>query len=82
MYFLNNNRIVFEKCQQHTFVPVQVKNGKNIKILYGKAKKPVAMITPIGSTNSPRKIGILDGKTTIEFRDDFAITPEELVAIQ
>ena len=63
-------------------VLVQVKNGENIKILYGKAKKPVAMIVPISNTNSPRKIGILDGKTRIEFSDDFAMTPEELLALQ
>ena len=43
-------------------VLVRVKNGENIEILYGKAKKPVAMIVPIENMDSPRPIGILDGK--------------------
>ena len=29
-----------------------------------------------------RKIGILDGKTDIQFRDDFAMTTEELFELQ
>jgi antitoxin (DNA-binding transcriptional repressor) of toxin-antitoxin stability system len=41
---------------------VQVKNGENVKILYGKSKKPVAMLVPIENRNSPRRIGILEGK--------------------
>jgi ribosomal protein S20 len=28
-----------------------------------------------------RKIGLLDGKAKIEFRDDFAITTEELLSV-
>jgi antitoxin (DNA-binding transcriptional repressor) of toxin-antitoxin stability system len=43
---------------------VQVKNGENVKILYGKSKKPVAMLVPIENRNSPRRIGILEGKAT------------------
>ena len=41
-----------------------VKNGENVKILYGKTKKPIAMIVPIENINTPRRIGILDGKAT------------------
>jgi antitoxin (DNA-binding transcriptional repressor) of toxin-antitoxin stability system len=26
----------------------QVKNGEKVKILYGKSKKPIAMIIPLG----------------------------------
>jgi len=43
-------------------VIVRVKNGENIKVLYGKSKKPVAMIVPVENMNSPRRIGILEGK--------------------
>ena len=46
----------------------RVKNGENVKILYGKSKKPVAMIVPIENQNRPRQIGILDGIAT--FRED------------
>ena len=58
----------------------EVSHGKTIGITYGRAKKPVAMIVPYHdeAKKTERKIGILDGKVTIEFRDDFAMTAEEL----
>ena len=40
---------------------VQVKNGERVKILYGKSKKPVAMIVPLGNADSPRRLGALEG---------------------
>ena len=57
-----------------------VRLGEKIGILYGRAKKPVAMIVPYvdEEKKAERKIGILDGKVTIEFKDDFAMTTEEL----
>jgi antitoxin (DNA-binding transcriptional repressor) of toxin-antitoxin stability system len=61
----------------------KVKNGEKVGILYGKAKKPVAMIIPYNEGKRiERKIGILDGKIKIEFRDDFEMTSEELLGIQ
>ena len=59
----------------------EVKQGKKVGILYGRAKKPVAMIVPYCEEKTERKIGILDGKVSIEFRDDFAITAEELCSL-
>ena len=58
----------------------EVSHGKTIGITYGRAKKPVAMIVPYQNDEkkAERKIGILDGKVTIEFKDDFAMTTEEL----
>jgi len=57
----------------------EVKNGKKVGIVYGRKKEPVAMIVPYSQEKkAERKIGILDGKVTIEFRDDFAMTDEEL----
>jgi prevent-host-death family protein len=57
----------------------EVRQGQKVGILYGKAKKPVAMIVPYHEEKkSKRKIGILDGKANIQFRDDFAMTTEEL----
>ena len=57
----------------------EVRHGKKVGILYGRAKDPVAMIVPYKEEKkSERKIGILDGKVTIEFRDDFEMTAEEL----
>jgi antitoxin (DNA-binding transcriptional repressor) of toxin-antitoxin stability system len=58
----------------------EVKQGNRIGILYGRAKKPVAMIVPyIEEKANRRKIGILDGKIKIKFRDDFEMTTEELL---
>ncbi|GHT49776.1 hypothetical protein FACS1894102_4800 [Spirochaetia bacterium] len=61
----------------------EVKKGHKIGILYGRTKKPVAMIVPyIEEKIIERKIGILDGKMKIEFKDDFEITTEELLGIK
>jgi antitoxin (DNA-binding transcriptional repressor) of toxin-antitoxin stability system len=61
----------------------EVEKGKQIGILYGKAKKPIAMIVPYNKGKEmERKIGILDGKIKIEFGDDFEMTSEELLGMQ
>ena len=58
----------------------EVRHGGKVGILYGKAKKPVAMLVPYrAEKKAKREIGILDGKATIQFRDDFAMTTEELL---
>ncbi len=58
-----------------------VKNGENVRILYGKSKKPVAMIVPMENNNIPRKIGVLDGKATFKKIDDGKITEEEFLGL-
>jgi antitoxin (DNA-binding transcriptional repressor) of toxin-antitoxin stability system len=60
----------------------EVKNGGKVGILYGKTKKPIAMIVPYEEGKKERKIGILDGKIKIEFRNDFEMTSGELLEIQ
>jgi antitoxin (DNA-binding transcriptional repressor) of toxin-antitoxin stability system len=59
----------------------RVKSGENVKILYGKSKKPVAMIIPIENMNSPRKIGIMEGKATFEINGNSKISEEEFLGI-
>jgi len=60
----------------------EVRNGKKVGIMYGRKKEPVAMIVPYSDEKqTERKIGVLDGKVTIQFRDDFAMTAEELRAL-
>ena len=60
----------------------EVRQGEKVGILYGRAKEPVAMIVPYHEEKkTERRIGILDGKVTIEFRDDFAMTTEELCSL-
>jgi len=57
----------------------KVMHGESVGILYGRVKKPVAMIVPYKEERKKeRKIGILDGKTKIKFKDDFEMTAEEL----
>jgi len=60
---------------------VKVRNGENVKILYGKSKKPVAMIVPIENINRPRGIGILDGKATFKIKGNSKISEEEFLGI-
>jgi len=60
---------------------VKVKNGEHVKILYGKSKKPVAMITPIKDRNSKRNIGILDEKAKFIINGNGKISEEEFLGI-
>jgi antitoxin (DNA-binding transcriptional repressor) of toxin-antitoxin stability system len=60
----------------------EVKQGAKVGILYGKNKKPVAMIVPyVEEKSEKRRLGILDGKVKIEFMDDFEMTDEELIGL-
>ena len=61
-------------------VLVQVKSGEKFKILYGKSKKPVAMIVPIENMHSPRRIGLLEGAHFRELGDG-KITGEEFLGL-
>jgi antitoxin (DNA-binding transcriptional repressor) of toxin-antitoxin stability system len=61
----------------------EVKQGNKVGILYGRAKKPIAMIVPYLEEKAvKRKIGILDGKIKIKFSNDFEMTTEELLELQ
>jgi antitoxin (DNA-binding transcriptional repressor) of toxin-antitoxin stability system len=60
----------------------EVRQGKKIGVLYGRARKPVAMIVPYqAEEKTERKIGILDGKATLQFQGDFKMTSEELCSL-
>ncbi len=58
-----------------------VKQGESFGILYGKKKKPVALIIPYTENTSQeeRALGFLEGKVTVKFAADFGITEEELL---
>ena len=62
-------------------VLMQVRKGENFKILYGKSKKPVAMLVPIENRDKLRKIGILDGKAIFSTKGNGKITEEEFIGI-
>ncbi len=75
---------VGELKAQFSEVLEKVKMGESFGILYGKKKKPVAMIVPFNDQErkSERKIGILDGKVKIQFADNFKITEEEFLELK
>ena len=62
---------VGELKAQFSEVLEKVKNGESFGILYGKKKKPIAMIVPFQEKEKKkeRKLGILDGKVTIRFAE-------------
>jgi prevent-host-death family protein len=74
---------VGELKAQFSEVLERVKQGESFGIIYGKKKKPVAMIVPYQDTKKKkeRKIGLLENKVTITFSDDFKITEEELLGL-
>lgn len=57
----------------------KVKNGEKIRILYGKSRKPVAMLVPIEDLNKTRKIGILNGKASFYIEGYGKITEQEFL---
>jgi len=75
---------VGELKAQFSEVLEKVKMGESFGILYGKKKKPVAMIVPFNDQErkSERKIGILDGKVKSKFADNFKITEEEFLGLK
>jgi prevent-host-death family protein len=58
-----------------------VEAGNEIAITYGKQKKNTAVIISYRKwkKNRKRKLGMLEGKMSVEFADDFRMTDEELV---
>lgn len=60
----------------------RVRNGERIEILYGKTKKPVAMLVPISDTHPSREIGILDGQVDFTETDNGKISEAEFLGIE
>lgn len=62
----------------------KVKQGESFGILYGKKKRPIAMIVPYldSEKKKERKIGILDGKVKITLADNFKMTEEEFLGLK
>jgi antitoxin (DNA-binding transcriptional repressor) of toxin-antitoxin stability system len=58
-----------------------VKKGEKIEVLFGKAKKPIAMIVPIEEKRSKRKLGLLEGKASFSMIGDGKITEAEFLGI-
>jgi len=61
----------------------KVQQGESFGITYGKSKKLVAEINPPKSKKAgKRKLGILEGKASVVFADDFKMTDEELIGLK
>jgi antitoxin (DNA-binding transcriptional repressor) of toxin-antitoxin stability system len=62
----------------------KVKQGESFGILYGKKKRPIAMIVPYldSEKKKERKIGILDGKVKVTFADNFKMTEDEFLGLK
>ena len=60
-----------------------IQSGSEIAITYGKKKQMIAVIIPYEKwkTNQKRQLGTLEGKISVEFADDFAMTDEELLTV-
>jgi prevent-host-death family protein len=59
----------------------RVKNGEKIVVTYGKDKRNVAVIVPYDEYKGGHsiKLGLLEGKASAVFNEDFEMTPEELI---
>lgn len=60
-----------------------VSQGESVQILYGRSKRPVAvlMANPRGSNPAKRMIGTLDGIASFSETDDGKITEEEFLGL-
>jgi antitoxin (DNA-binding transcriptional repressor) of toxin-antitoxin stability system len=75
---------VGELKAQFSEVLEKVQQGESFRIIYGRKKKPIAMIVPYDAKkkNKERTIGILDGKITIKISNNFKMTEEELLGLE
>lgn len=63
-------------------VLLELAKGERVGVTFGKEKIVKAYLVPGESANSrPRKLGILEGKGTVTFADDFKMTEEEFIGL-
>ncbi len=61
----------------------EVKAGEKVGILYGRSKKPVAMIVPFQEeSKQERPLGLLKGMMSVTFSDNWEMTAEELLGLK
>ncbi len=57
-----------------------VKKGNMVAVTYGKNKEIVGYFIPeLPTSDEKRQLGILKGKATVHFEDDFKITEDEFL---
>ncbi len=67
----------------------EVKNGEDIQVLYGRVKKPIAVLTSYETYNEnkqssgikKRKLGLYESKASFSEVDDGKITAEEFLGL-
>jgi len=61
----------------------EVENGNELAISYGQKNQSIAIITSYEKwkKSQKRQLGTLEGKMSVAFAADFAITDEELVSL-
>lgn len=59
-----------------------VKEGTEIAVTYGRKKEIIGYFVPkLNKNEGKRKLGILDGKARIIFKDDFKMSEEEFLGL-
>lgn len=59
-----------------------VSHGERIKVLFGKKKRPIAMLVPFAEEpEKKRKLGSLQGKMSFEIIGDGKMTEDELLGL-
>lgn len=58
-----------------------VRGGETIVVAYGRNQDKVAALIPYDQLppREPRRLGVLAGKASVSFADDFSISDEELL---
>jgi antitoxin (DNA-binding transcriptional repressor) of toxin-antitoxin stability system len=59
-----------------------IKKGEKIEILYGKSRKPIAMLVPIDEYHEKRKLGIWEGKAVFSQKGNGKISEDEFLGIK
>ena len=60
----------------------EVEQGHTIEVVYGRARKPVAMLTPPPKPQKKwRMAGVLAHRGPVIFAPDFKMTAEELIGL-
>ena len=61
----------------------EIENGNEIAIAYGKERQTIAVVMSYEKwkKNQKRQLGTLEGRMSVEFTENFAMTDEELIKL-
>ena len=58
-----------------------VKSGKEVEVLYGRAKQPIARLVPPERKQTGELLGCLESAASFTMSEDWNMTPEELLEL-